>query len=210
MNITKDGGVVKKILKEGNGEHPLVGYIVKVNYSGKLTDGTVFDSSEGYPYSFELGTGSVIKGWDKGVLSMKIGEKAVLTIAPEYGYGKEDTPDIPANSTLIFEVELLSAQPNVKASADRVVSDMERLKLIREERENAAKLKEIEKKEKDAKKASQPVPVKGNDKGKKGAHKKQVKDKPVKHEKNAKEEKPATEETTTAAEGTPATTETTK
>lgn len=91
------------------------GDTVFVNYTGKLTNGTVFDSSEnhGKPIDFELGTGRVIAGWDQGIVGMKIGEKKTLTIPPELGYGDNEVPDgrggilIPKNSTLIFDIELV-------------------------------------------------------------------------------------------------------
>lgn len=91
------------------------GDTVFVHYTGKLADGKKFDSSldRGTPIDFVLGSGRVIKGWDQGILGMTIGEKKTLTIPPELGYGNQDIPDgqgnilIPANSTLIFDVELV-------------------------------------------------------------------------------------------------------
>jgi len=79
-----------------------------VHYVGRLEDGTQFDSSRDKPFEFKLGQGSVIKGWDEGVKTMKKGEIAKFTIKPAYGYGETATGNIPPNSTLIFEVELLS------------------------------------------------------------------------------------------------------
>lgn len=85
------------------------GDLLTVHYVGTLQDGTKFDSSidRGQPFQFTLGAGQVIKGWDKGLLGMKVGEKKTLTIQPEDGYGDQAVGPIPANSVLIFEVELL-------------------------------------------------------------------------------------------------------
>lgn len=107
----QDGGVLKEILTPGVGdETPQESNTVYVHYTGKLTDGTVFDSSRtrNERFEFVLGKGSVIKAWDIGVATMKKGEVALLTCAPEYAYGKQGSPPkIPADATLIFEVELL-------------------------------------------------------------------------------------------------------
>lgn len=96
----------------GTGEEAVVGKKVTVNYKGTLTDGTQFDSSydRGEQFSFALGTGQVIEGWDQGVAGMKVGGKRKLTIPPELGYGSRGTGGIPPNSTLIFEVELLEVE----------------------------------------------------------------------------------------------------
>ncbi|KAK3101889.1 hypothetical protein FSP39_007078 [Pinctada imbricata] len=108
----KDGGVIKQIIKEGEGnDSPVPGDKVKVHYVGTLDDGaeTQFDSSRdrGEQFEFDLGKGSVIKAWDIGVATMKKGEIAKLTCKPEYAYGATGAPPkIPANATLIFEVEL--------------------------------------------------------------------------------------------------------
>lgn len=101
-----------KTVSPGNGSKPSVGQEVTVHYTGKLLNGKVFDSSvtRNKPFKFKLGVGQVIRGWDEGVARMSIGEKAILTCPPEYAYGKQDVGNglIPANSTLIFEVELIS------------------------------------------------------------------------------------------------------
>ena len=93
----------------GTGTEAKVGDKVKVNYVGTLTNGTKFDASadHGGPLEFALDPNAVIKGWVEGVAGMKVGGKRKLTIPPSYGYGAQALPGIPANSTLLFEVELL-------------------------------------------------------------------------------------------------------
>ena len=88
------------------------GDTLTVHYVGTLSDGRVFDSSidRNVPFSFILGVGQVIRGWDEGLVGMRVGGKRVLTIEPEYGYGEQGVGPITPNSTLIFEVELLDTQ----------------------------------------------------------------------------------------------------
>jgi len=111
-DISGDGGIIKTIIKEGTGwEKPEKGSDVKVHYVGTLLDGTLFDSSRtsGKEFDFVVGVGQVIKGWDKGVATMKKGEIAKFVIKPDYGYGANGAGDkIPPNATLVFEVELIS------------------------------------------------------------------------------------------------------
>ena len=103
-----------EVLKKGTGERAQNGDRVTVHYVGALENGTKFDSSidRGQPFTFTLGAGQVIKGWDLGILGMKKGEKRRLTIPPEYAYGSRGIPGgpIPPNATLIFEVELLKIE----------------------------------------------------------------------------------------------------
>jgi FKBP-type peptidyl-prolyl cis-trans isomerase len=103
-----------KTTQEGTGDRQVQnGDTLSMNYTGKLTDGTVFDSSIGRsPFSFKIGQGMVIQGWEKGILGMKVGEKRTLTIPAEMGYGAAGAGGgkIPPNATLIFDVELLSIQ----------------------------------------------------------------------------------------------------
>jgi FKBP-type peptidyl-prolyl isomerase-like protein len=96
----------------GTGASPAQGKTVVVHYTGKLQDGTVFDSSRdrNQPLEFPIGVGRVIKGWDEGVMSMKVGGKRKLIIPPELGYGARAAGKIPPNSTLIFDVELLGVK----------------------------------------------------------------------------------------------------
>jgi rhodanese-related sulfurtransferase len=100
-----------EVIAEGGGETAKYGMQVSVHYQGRLTDGTVFDDSQkrGTPFSFTLGSGQVIPGWEQGVAGMKIGEKRVLTIPPELGYGAAGAGGvIPPNATLVFDVELVA------------------------------------------------------------------------------------------------------
>ena len=106
--ITTPSGLTIIDLILGEGDQALSGQTVTVNYTGTLENGEQFDTSIGRaPFPFPLGAGRVIKGWDEGVAGMKVGGKRKLIIPPELGYGSRNMGPIPANSTLIFEVELL-------------------------------------------------------------------------------------------------------
>jgi len=104
-NTIAPTNVMEKVSKNGD--------VLTMNYTGKLTNGTVFDSNVdpkfGHvePFTFTLGAGQVIAGWDEGLVGMKVGDKKTLTIPPEKGYGNRAVSIIPANSTLIFDVELV-------------------------------------------------------------------------------------------------------
>ena len=108
-NIYEIQGMKIEVLKEGTGDSSKNGDRVTVHYVGTLENGTKFDSSidRGTPFSFTLGDGEVIEGWDLGVLGMKAGEKRKLTIPYNLAYGEGGYGPIPAKATLIFEVELL-------------------------------------------------------------------------------------------------------
>ncbi len=106
-----DSGLKYDDLVEGDGEVATVGQTVSVHYTGWLTDGSKFDSSvdRNEPFSFFLGRGMVIRGWDEGVAGMKVGGKRKLTIPSQLGYGAAGAGGvIPPNATLVFDVELLS------------------------------------------------------------------------------------------------------
>jgi FKBP-type peptidyl-prolyl cis-trans isomerase len=108
--ITTASGLVIEDTVFGTGAEAKSGRTVVVHYTGWLTDGTKFDSSKDRndPFSFPLGRGYVIRGWDEGVEGMKVGGSRKLTIPPQLGYGERGAGGvIPPNATLVFEVELL-------------------------------------------------------------------------------------------------------
>lgn len=111
--MTTASGLQFEEIVEGTGVSPKVGQRVTVHYVGTLTNGTKFDASRdrNQPFTFTIGQGQVIKGWDEGVLSMKVGGKRNLTIPPDLGYGARGAGGvIPPNATLLFEVELLGVE----------------------------------------------------------------------------------------------------
>jgi peptidylprolyl isomerase len=108
VDLISDGGIKKKIVTNGTGATPSTGQTVAVHYAGRLeSNGKEFDSSDD-PFKFKLGVGQVIKGWDVGVASMKIGETCELYIKSDYAYGNRGAGGvIPPKATLIFKVSLL-------------------------------------------------------------------------------------------------------
>jgi len=110
IDISGDNGVLKKKITEGVGKEAKPGDLVKVDYQGQLSNGDIFDStfSRREPFTFRLGEGKVIKGWEIGIQTMKVGEKSIFKLSPFYGYKKKGIPPIiPPNAELIFDVSLL-------------------------------------------------------------------------------------------------------
>lgn len=110
--VTTPSGLKYVVVEEGEGENPQKGAAVTVHYTGKLLNGKKFDSSvdRGQPIDFPVGKGQVIKGWDEALLGMKKGEKRVLIIPPQLGYGPSGRGPIPPNATMVFDVELVNFQ----------------------------------------------------------------------------------------------------
>jgi peptidylprolyl isomerase len=122
---TTASGLKYTELTTGSGAAPAPGDIVSVHYTGTLENGTVFDASygRGQPFSFPLGQGQVIQGWDEGIALMKKGGKAILTIPPNLGYGERGAGTvIPPNATLIFQVELMDIRQGAPAAPSAVAA----------------------------------------------------------------------------------------
>ena len=121
--VSATNGLLVQDEVAGTGATAQAGDVVSVNYTGKLQNGTVFDSSVGkQPFQFILGKGQVIAGWEQGLVGMKVGGKRVLVIPSALAYGAQEMKDstgkvvIPANATLMFEVELLKVTPAAQAA----------------------------------------------------------------------------------------------
>ena len=109
---TTRSGLQYIISKEGTGVTPKSGQTVVLDYTGYLLDGTIFDSSirRGEKFSFPIGEGKVITGWEEGIALMKVGDKIRFTIPPNLAYGEKSVGSIPPNATLIFDVELFEVK----------------------------------------------------------------------------------------------------
>lgn len=161
VDLTGDRGVMKKIINHAKSDAiaptdnlPLV----DVHYEGTLAEtGEIFDTTheDNSIFSFEIGSGTVIKAWDIALRTMKVGEIAKITCKPDYAYGSAGSPpEIPPNATLIFEVELVSCRPRKGASLGSVSDEKARLEELKKQREMAAASKEDEKKKREAAKAA--------------------------------------------------------
>ena len=108
----QNGGLVTQDIAVGSGDSAKPGDTISVNYTGQLESGVVFDTSVGRaPYTFVLGAGTVIAGWEQGLVGMQVGGKRLLVIPALVGYGATGYGPIPPNATLIFDVELVSIKP---------------------------------------------------------------------------------------------------
>ncbi|CAN4090099.1 unnamed protein product [Withania somnifera] len=165
IDLTGDGGVMKKIVKQSKPDAIAPSEslpLVDVHYEGTLADtGEVFDTTreDNTVFSFEIGTGSVIKAWDVALRTMKVGEVAVITCKPEYAYGSAGfPPDIPPEATLVFKVELVACRPRKGSSVSS----------LKKQREMAAAAKEEEKKKREEAKAAAATRIQAKLEAKKG------------------------------------------
>lgn len=160
VDISGDGGLLKKVLEEGTGDSPQPGFEVEAHYTGTLDDGSVFDSSRsrGKPFKFQIGQGQVIKGWDQGFATMKIGEKAILRCRSDYAYGKRGQGKIPADATLNFDVELLSFGPKKRERWEYTTAEkIAEATTLKESGTNAFKAKDFAKALRDYSEAAELV-----------------------------------------------------
>ncbi|XP_049390214.1 peptidyl-prolyl cis-trans isomerase FKBP20-1 [Solanum stenotomum] len=175
IDLTGDGGVMKKIVQRSKPDAIAPSEslpLVDVHYEGTLADtGEVFDTTreDNTIFSFEIGTGSVIKAWDLALRTMKVGEVAVITCKPEYAYGSAGSPpDIPPEATLVFEVELVACRPRKGSSVSSASDERARLEELKKQREMAAAAKEEEKKKREEAKAAAAARIQAKLEAKKG------------------------------------------
>jgi len=175
IDLTGDGGVIKTIVRRAKPDAiaptdnlPLV----DVHYEGILPEtGEVFDTTreDNTVFTFEVGKGNVIKGWDVALRTMKVGEVAKLTLKPEYAYGSAGSPpDIPPDATLVFEVELVACRPPKGSSLNSVSDEKARLQELKKQREIAAAIKEEERKKREEAKAAAAARIQAKMESKKG------------------------------------------
>lgn len=175
IDLTGDGGVMKKILRQSKpgAQAPSEDLPnVDLHYEGTLADsGEVFDSTreDNTVFTFELGTGSVIKAWEVAIKTMKVGEVARIICQPDYAYGKAGSPpDIPRDATLVFEIELLACKPRKGSTLDSMAAEKSKLEELRKQREAAGARKEEEKKKREEAKAAAAARIQAKLEAKKG------------------------------------------
>lgn len=175
IDLTGDGGVLKTITRRAKADALAPSEslpLVDVHYEGILDEtGEVFDTTheDNTIFTFEVGSGTVIKAWDIALKTMKVGEVARITCKPEYGYGSAGSPpDIPPDATLIFEVELVACRPRKGSSLSSASDERARLEELKKQREAAASAKEEEKKKREEAKAAAAARVQAKLDAKKG------------------------------------------
>ncbi|GFP93577.1 peptidyl-prolyl cis-trans isomerase fkbp20-1 [Phtheirospermum japonicum] len=175
IDLTGDGGVLKKIVRRAKPDAIAPSEslpLVDVHYEGVLAEtGEIFDTTkeDNTVFSFEVGSGSVIKAWDVALKTMKVGEVAHITCKPDYAYGSAGSPpDIPPDSTLVFEVELVACRPRKGSSMSSVSDERARLDELKKQREIAAAVKEEEKKKREEAKAAAAARIQAKLDAKKG------------------------------------------
>lgn len=175
IDLTGDGGVLKTIIRRAKADAVAPSEslpLVDVHYEGILAEtGEVFDTTheDNTIFTFELGSGTVIKSWDIAVKTMKTGEVAKITCKPEYGYGSAGSPpDIPPDATLTFEVELVACRPRKGSSLSSASDERARLEELKKQREAASAVKEEEKKKREEAKAAAAARVQAKLDAKKG------------------------------------------
>ncbi|KAM7492023.1 hypothetical protein LguiA_034944 [Lonicera macranthoides] len=175
IDLTGDGGVLKTIVRRAKPDAIAPSEnlpLVDVHYEGVLAEtGEVFDTTheDNTVFTFELGTGTVIKAWDVALKTMKVGEVAKITCQPDYAYGAAGSPpDIPPSATLIFEVELVACRPRKGSSLGSASDERARLEELKKQREMAAATKDEEKKKREEAKAAAAARIQAKLQSKKG------------------------------------------